>query len=210
MKNLVIIGAGGLAREVHDLAMVCFPDTLRIKGFLSKEDTGIADLGYPPIIGTIENYVPEANDVFICGIGSPHLKQKTTQYLSDKWNAQFINLIHPTCTLSPSVKLGVGVVIKQFSVISSDVSIENHCYLQSSVILGHDVHIEACCQLNSFVFIAGNSQIGYGSSINAGARIIQQTKIGANATVGIGSVVIKEVPADTTVFGNPARVVYSK
>ena len=46
--NLVIIGAGGLAREVYDLAMVCYghlPE-FKIKGFLSDDHTNIASLGY--------------------------------------------------------------------------------------------------------------------------------------------------------------------
>jgi acetyltransferase-like isoleucine patch superfamily enzyme len=45
-----------------------------------------------------------------------------------------------------------------------------------------------------------------GASIGSGATILANLTIGERAIVGAGSVVTKDVPANTIVAGNPARV----
>ena len=46
-----------------------------------------------------------------------------------------------------------------------------------------------------------------GASIGSGAVLLCGITVGENAMIGAGSVVTKDVPSDTTVAGNPARVV---
>lgn len=204
--NLVIIGAGGLAREVYDLASVCYgnhPD-FKVKGFLSEDKTNIEDLGYPKIISKPMDYEVQEEDVFFCAIGNVFHRKKTVEHILMK-GGKFINLIHPTANLSPSVKLGIGVAIKSYCVISSDVTIGNFCYIQSSVIMGHDVQIGDYCQINSFAFFAGYANVGQCVSINAGAKLIQNVVVEEDAVVGVGSVVLSKVKKGITVFGIPAR-----
>ena len=45
-----------------------------------------------------------------------------------------------------------------------------------------------------------------GASIGSGATILANVTIGENAIVGAGSTVTKDVPANTIVAGNPARI----
>ncbi|WP_367392691.1 NeuD/PglB/VioB family sugar acetyltransferase [Lewinella sp. LCG006] len=210
MKNLVIIGAGGFAREIYDLANFCFQDdsTFKVKGFLSDGPSTIQSMGYPPVLGTVSNYQLEEGDVFFCGIGNVNDRKKTVEIILEKGGA-FINLIHPTAMISPSVKIGKGVGIKAFSVLASDVSIGDFSFLQSSVIMGHDVSIGRFCHVNSFAFFAGYARVENLGVVNAGARLIQNVKVEEGAVVGVGSVVLKRVKAGTTVFGNPARVIPS-
>ncbi|MDJ0646044.1 MAG: acetyltransferase [Flavobacteriaceae bacterium] len=205
-KNLVIIGAGGLAREVYDLALVCYGNdpNFKIKGFLSDGPSNIQKLGYPGVLGNVAEYDVMAEDVFICAIGNVRDRKKTVEIIKGK-NGEFINLIHPSAIISPSANIGIGVCIKAFCVISNDVSIDNYTYLQSSVIMGHDVKIGKYCQINSFSFFAGHVTIADLVSVNAGARIVQNVKVEAEAIVGMGSVVLNRVRKGTTVFGVPAK-----
>jgi len=48
-----------------------------------------------------------------------------------------------------------------------------------------------------------------GASIGSGSTILSNLVIGENAIVGAGSVVTHDVPANTIVAGNPARVLRS-
>ena len=204
--NLVIIGASGLAREVYDLALTCYADqsNFKVKGFLSDGPSNIEEMGYPKVLNTVSGYEVEEGDVFFCAIGNVNDRKKTCEIILMK-GGTFINLIHPTAIISPSENIGMGVAIKAYSSLASDVCIGNFVYLQSSVILGHDVVIGNFCQVNSFSFFAGYCFIEDLCVINAGAKLIQKSKVETGATVGIGSVVLTRVKAGTTVFGVPAK-----
>lgn len=206
MRNLVIIGAGGFAREMYDLATSCYGSDIdfKIKGFLSDGVSNIESMGYPAVLGVVSEYQIQPNDVFFCAIGKLTDRKKTVEIIRSK-GGKFINLIHPTAIISPSVKLGVGVGIKSFCVLASDVTVEDFTFLQSSVIMGHDVHIGKFCQINSFAFFAGFVNVRDLVSVNAGVRIIQNIVIEEESVVGIGSVVLRRVKKGTTVFGNPAK-----
>lgn len=206
MKNLVIIGAGGFAREIYDLANVCYgsEEDFKVKGFLSDGPSTIEAMGYPAVLSSVSDYQIEESDVFFCAIGNLRDRKKTIEIILSK-GGKFINLIHPTAIISPSVTLGIGIGIKSFCVLASDVTIEDFTFLQSSVIMGHDVHVGQFCQVNSFSFFAGYVRVHDLVSVNAGVRIIQNTIVEEESVVGMGSVVLRRVKKGTTVFGNPAK-----
>lgn len=206
MKNLVIIGAGGFAREIYDLAMVCYGNEpgFSVKGFLSDGPSNIESMGYPPVLSTVAGYEIQPGDIFFCAIGKVSDRKKTVDIIRDK-GGSFINLVHPTSVISPSVKLGIGVGIKAFCVLASDVTIGDFTFLQSSVIMGHDVRIGNFCQVNSFAFFAGYAHVHDRVSVNAGAKLIQNVVVEEDAVVGVGSVVLRKVKQGTTVFGVPAK-----
>jgi len=206
--NLVIIGASGLAREVFDLAQVCYGHVrnFAVKGFLSDGPSQIEEMGYPKVLNTVAGYEIEEGDVFFCAIGNVTDRRKTSEIILSK-GGEFINLIHPTAITSPSAKIGKGVAIKAFSSLASDVTIGDFVYLQSSVILGHDVKIDSYCQVNSFAFFAGHVHVEEMCTINAGAKLIQNLRVGKGATVGMGSVVLNKVKSGSTVFGMPAKMI---
>jgi len=206
MKNLVIIGAGGFAREVFDMANYCYgtdPD-FSVKGFLSDGPSNIEELGYPKVLGKVAEYDIQPDDVFFCGIGNLRDRKKCVDIIEAK-GGEFINLIHPNVVISPSVKIGRGVAIKAFCVLASDVTVDDFTFLQSSVIMGHDVKIGKFCQINSFSFFAGNSVVEDGVFIGAGCNFVQNAVVGENAVVGMGSVVLRKVKSGTSVFGYPAK-----
>ena len=204
--NLIIIGAGGLAREIYDLAIICYgnnPD-FRITGFLSDDLTNIESLGYPKILSNTQDYQLKEEDVFFCAIGNVLHRKKVVESILNR-GGKFINLIHPTANISPSVKLGIGIGIKSYCVISSDVNIDDFSFLQSAVIMGHDVKVGKYCQINSFAFFAGYVELQQCVTVNAGAKLIQNILIEEEAVVGLGSIVLNKVKKGTTVFGVPAR-----
>lgn len=206
MRNLVIIGAGGFAREVFDLANYCYgsdPD-FRIKGFLSDGPSNIEEMGYPKVLNTVSEYEIEENDVFFCGIGNVKDRKKCVELVLLKGGV-FINLIHPNVVISPSVKLGIGVAIKAYCVLASDVIINDFSFLQSNVIMGHDVHVGKYCQINSFSFFAGYSKLEDLVFVGAHSKFIQNSLAEELSVIGIGSLVLKRVKKGTSVFGSPAK-----
>ena len=69
MKQLLIIGARGFGREVYNLFLACKAAGLEMccKGFLDdKKDALDGYKNYPPIISSVEDYIIQEDDVFIC------------------------------------------------------------------------------------------------------------------------------------------------
>ncbi|PAF43100.1 serine O-acetyltransferase [Helicobacter sp. 11S03491-1] len=100
--------------------------------------------------------------------------------------------IHPACKIGRRVFIdhGIGVVIGQTAEIGDDVTI------YQGVSLG-GVSLEK---------IKRHPTLENGVVVGAGAKILGNITIGANAKIGANSVVIKDVPADMTAIGIPARV----
>lgn len=67
MKNLVIIGAGGMGRTMYNIALEClgFKTEFQIKGFLDDDLSALDGFdGYPPVLGKVSDYEIDADDVF--------------------------------------------------------------------------------------------------------------------------------------------------
>lgn len=101
--------------------------------------------------------------------------------------------IHPGAVIGRRffIDHGMGVVIGETAVIGDD------CTLYHSVTLGG----------TSWEKGKRHPTLGNGVVIGAGAKILGPLMVGDNARVGSNSVVIKNVPADTTVVGIPARLI---
>ena len=208
MKNLVIIGAGGFAREVYWHAQKCIGYSVdwRIKGFLDG-DIKLAAAEYEllpaEVIGDVDSYEICADDVFTCAVGTP----KTRKVLSEKILArggEFINLVSSLAYVMPTVKLGRGVIICPHVNIGDRAELDDFAAVNDIVIIGHDAQIGKFSCIMPHANIAGKCKIGAEVFIGSGAIILPKAKVGDGATVGAGSIVLKKVRAGAKVFGNPA------
>lgn len=207
MKNLIIIGAGGFGREVHNLIPNCngYGECYVIKGFINDIPDALADKeGYAPIIGTIRDYQPQPDDVFVCAIGDIAGRKKCTQMLLER-GAEFISLVHKTAKAGRNTRIGKGCILTSRVGISCDCFIGDFTIFQDECLVGHDTHIGSFCHFHPRAFVAGRVQIGDEVHVGPYALIHPDRKIGANATIGGGSFVIRNVKAGTTVYGNPAK-----
>lgn len=208
VKKLVIIGARGFGREVYCLACNCIDAGLdiEIKGFLDDKSNALDHYpNYPPILSSVEDYQISQNDVFICALGDIHYKKHYSEIILNK-GGNFISLIHPSVSVSNNTKVGNGCILLQHLMISCDVIIEDFVTIQSFSAVGHDVIISKWSHLGLYTFLGGHSLVEQGVKIHPGAKIIPGKTIKQWSTVGVGSIVIKNVPENTTVFGNPAKI----
>jgi acetyltransferase EpsM len=73
--------------------------------------------------------------------------------------------------------------------------------------VAHDCVLGDFVNINPGATICGWAQIGEGAYIGAGAVVKDKAKVGAWSIVGAGAVVIKDIPANVTAVGVPARVI---
>lgn len=210
MKNLIIIGAGGMGREVLNLALQCegYNKEYVIKGFIDDNLESMNGLvGYPPVIGRIDDYKIKHDDVFVCSIGSVHSKKKCIDSIVER-GGSFISLIHPTSLINPHAKFGLGCQVFPFAQIGSEAVIGNYVLLQSYAGIAHDVTVGDYTRIDTHVLCVGGVTIGNRVTLHTAAIINHGVTIEDDATVGAASFVIKRVKQGTSVFGTPAKIIF--
>ncbi|HEY2646345.1 MAG TPA: acyltransferase [Candidatus Acidoferrales bacterium] len=133
--------------------------------------------------------------------------------------SKFINLYG--CTIGDDTKIGAFVEIQKNATVGRQCKISSHTFvcegvtIEDNVFIGHgvmfinDIYPRATAngQLQTEAdWKVERTVIKAGASIGTGATILANITIGENAIVGAGSVVTKNVPANTIVAGNPAKV----
>lgn len=207
MKRLIVIGAGGFGREVLGWAqdVQALSKEWEIGGFLDDNPKALDGLKYDvPIIGGIKDYMPQNDDYFVLGIGSPRGKLAIAERLMQR-GAQFISLIHPTAVIGNNIIIGRGCVICPFVTITCDVKLGDFVSLNIHSVIGHDAVLGDGCTLSVHAVVTGHAYLGKGVYVANHGSILPQAKIGDFARVGAGSVVLKSVKPETTVMGVPAK-----
>lgn len=72
--------------------------------------------------------------------------------------------------------------------------------------VGHGVSVGERAWIAAGSIVGGHAAIGAGATLGLGSIIRDNVDVGSGASVGMGSVVTKLVPANASVFGNPAAV----
>ena len=211
-KRLIIVGAGGLGREVltwaRHVAEATRPDWT-IGGLLDVNPRALDghDVDAPLILDTPQ-FCPGPDDLFVCAQGDPEAKLRIARDLQRR-GARFINLIHPTAIIGTDCRIGAGLVACPFSVVTTNVTIGDFVTLNIQVTVGHDVVIGDGCSVSPHADVNGNVTINEGVLLGTHCALLPGVRIGSWARVGAGSVVLRHVRPYTTVMGVPAKRVYS-
>ncbi len=134
--------------------------------------------------------------------------------------SSFINLYG--CEIGDGTKIGSFVEVQKNAVIGQRCKISSHTFvcegvtIEDNVFIGHGVTF-----INDSYPRATNAGgelqterdwkvertvVKKGASVGSGSTVLANLTIGENAIVGAGSVVTRDVPANSVVMGNPAKL----
>ncbi len=207
MKDLIIAGAGGFGREALALAKTLnnIEHRWNIKGFINDIPDALDGVKCShSIIGTIKDWQPSENEVFVMGLSSPVGKEKVAGILKAK-GAQFVTLIHPYAIIGEYVTMGEGCVISGRSSIGGGAVLGNFVNLAGSMV-GQDALIGDFSTVTGYANIT-NAQLGKRVFVGSHAVILNKRKVGDDAYVCAGSIVFNNVRPGKKVFGNPAKTI---
>jgi len=126
------------------------------------------------------------------------------------------------CEISDNTQIGTFVEIQKGSRIGKNCKIQSHTFIcegvtiEDNVFIGHNVTFindrfprattaDGTLQ-GEADWICEPTLVKRGASIGSSATLLGGITVGENAIIGAGSVVTKNVPANTIVAGNPARI----
>ena len=207
MKEIILVGAGGLGREVLEYVLDSVdPGTHRIKGFLDdfKDRLQPDSLGYPILGNTTEYGLTEA-DWLLLTIGDPQQRMTIAERLTAR-GAQFLTLVHPLAHVARTARLGTGCIVGPFATVGAYAELGNHVALTYYASVGHDARVGDCCALSPYAAANGGTILEPCVFVGTHAAINPMKQIGRGAKIAAGAVVYRDVPANSLAAGNPAKI----
>jgi sugar O-acyltransferase (sialic acid O-acetyltransferase NeuD family) len=212
LVKIVILGAGGHARDVLDVLEACNAASLRyeVLGFVVEKAyarPGVL-VNELPILGDFDWLAQHAAEVQVVGaVGNTDLRLRLVGQARMRGARCASAIVHPSAVITRRVKMSEGVVVGAGVTMTSLIELGRHVHVNNACSLAHDVVIGDFATLSPGARISGNVTIGEGAYVGTGATVIEKVKIGAWSTVGAGSAVVSDIPDNTTAVGCPARVI---
>lgn len=207
MKDLVLFGSGGFSREALQVALDANDSTptWNVLGFLDDDVNllGTEIHGYP-VLGGADWLKGEEGVHVSVAIGATPAKRRVAQRLEDI-GAPFATLIHPRAWIGRRVSIGEGAILCAGVAVTTDIAIGRHVILNLNCTVGHDAVIQDYATLAPSVNVSGAVDVGEGCDLGTGSAIIQGVSIGAWTVLGAGAVLVKDLPANVTAVGAPAK-----
>lgn len=210
MRDLVIVGAGGFARETAAAALAVneVRPTWRLRGFLDDDPAlhSIERSGLP-VIGGTEVLTRIRATAVVVSVGNPRnyaSRERIVQRL-DLPPERYATIIHPAAEIGAGSTVGPGSVVLAGAVLTADAGVGAHVAVMPQAVLTHDDEVGDFVTIASGVRLGGGVALARGAYIGAGALVREGVTVGARSLVGMGSVVLHDIPPDQVWAGNPAR-----
>jgi sugar O-acyltransferase (sialic acid O-acetyltransferase NeuD family) len=211
MKRIVIVGAGGTAREVKAMLREInrVTPTWVFEGYVVTSLSALSDRdSREEVLGDYQWLRTNAShiDAVGIGIGTPSLRLKVSEEVRELLpEAEFPSLIHPTAHMDfESAQIAEGALVCSGVIGTVNIFLDAFALCNFGCTLGHEARIGKGSVINPGANISGGVNIGNGVLIGTGAQVLQYRSVGDFATVGAGAVVIHDVLAGVTVVGIPA------
>jgi UDP-N-acetylbacillosamine N-acetyltransferase len=196
-QALVILGFGGHARSVADVALacgyrqLCFVDSQARDGenFLGHAAQREAPQG-------LLHCMPAAGD-------NSKRRAQVEQALALSWD--LATLVAPSATLGAGARIGAGTLVAQHAHVGPLAEVGRGCIINTGAIVDHESRIGDGCHISVNSTVAGRCDIGSGVFICAGATVIDGIRIAAGVVVGAGATVVNDLTEPGLYLGTPAR-----
>lgn len=200
-RDVIVLGAGGHAKVVIS--------TLRAAGWQVKavydddpDKIGCQVLGVE-IRGSLDSIVGVCNRKAVIAIGDADCRQR----LAERFQFDWITVVHPMAFVDPSAALGEGTVVCAGAIIQPCCRIGSHAIICEVASISHDCDLGDLVHIGPGACLAGNVSVGDHSLVGTGSNIIPGVRIGHRAIVGAGASVITDLPDLVVAIGCPAKIV---
>lgn len=211
-KRIVVVGAGGFAREVKWLIEEIgrAGEPVEFAGYVVSDLSRLGEHDSRAEVHGDLGWLRQNRNRFeglAIGIGTPAHRLKVSSELladfpEDRWPA----LIHPSVRLDRETsRVGPGALLCAGTIGTVHLELEPYCLVNLACTLGHEARIGRGAVLNPTVNISGGVVLEEGVLVGTGAQVLQYLTVGKGATVGAGAVVTKNVAPGVTVVGMPAK-----
>jgi sugar O-acyltransferase (sialic acid O-acetyltransferase NeuD family) len=210
MKNpVLIIGAKGLGAVALEIFK---SNDVVVYGMLDEDEkTHGTEIDFVGVLGAPDDdgflkLIGQKCESFVA-IEDNSEREKYIKLLKDRRKVIPTNAIHNNVKLGTTIEIGHGNLLNSGCTVNTQSKIGSFNVIQSGTIIEHGVKISDYCYIGAGSIIGAGAQIANEVQIGAGCIISPGIKIGKGAKVVSGSLVVKNVDAEDTVFGVPAKTI---
>lgn len=202
-----MIGGGGLARGVADIAMASGQS---IAGLVVEDVSNVS--WFPGRIVTEQQFFDDDEPaVAVIAIGDNDRRCAVAERMkARRCPIRFATIIHPCATVSATAHIDAGSIIFAGTVISADARLGQHVVVYSGCLIEHDCTIGDFVSFGPGAALGGNVRVGTGSFIGLGSCVGHGREVGPYTVIGMGAVVNKDIPELCVAVGSPCRVIRSR
>lgn len=199
-KNLLILGFGGHARSVADVALA-----LGFQQLMFIDENAVNNeqfLGFP-VQRSCDPVLPSDWLCMPASGNNHHRDLQTHAALMAGWALAI--LIAPSATVGVGAKVSPGCFVGHHAHIGAMAQIGMGCVINTGAVVEHECVIGDYVHISVNATVAGRAHIGNFVWIGAGATVIDKVGIAAESTIGAGGVVISSLIRSGTYVGVPVR-----
>lgn len=199
--SLLIMGFGGHARSVADVALACGYKELCFIDTNAKE-------GEQFLHFLVLKDVPEKP--WSCVTAAGNNIQRMEQMKNARAREWFVQtLISPHASQGVGSQIGLGSVVGHHAHIGPITTIGQGCIINTAAIVEHDCDVGDFSHVSVNATLCGHVTLGLRVFVGAGAIIKNGISVVDDVTIGAGAVVVKDINEAGTYVGVPARLVMS-
>jgi sugar O-acyltransferase (sialic acid O-acetyltransferase NeuD family) len=202
---VAVLGAGGHAKVVIATLQAA---GLTVAAVFDDDETkrGSLLLGVK-VQGRLAEFASSSYRHAVIAVGHNATRMRLAERLAKQLpTIEWITAVHPLTCVHPSVRLGAGTVVFAGAVVQPDTVIGAHTIINTGATVDHDCRVGDFVHLAPGTHLAGDVCIGRGAFLGIGAAVIPGRRVGEWSTVGAGAAVVKDIPAQATAVGVPARI----
>lgn len=203
-RTIVIIGAGGHATSVADVAVAA---GFRLSCFIDPARVGQTHLGVL-VLAALDQALSDRSASFAIAVGDNFLREKIWRETSRQLQLNaFPALIHPRAHVSSFSAVGPGSVVMAGATIGANTKVGNFCIVNTQAALDHDNYLGDFASIAPGAVTGGGVTLGERAAIGIGAAIKHNVSIGADVVVGAQSYLNKDSDGPCVMYGTPARLI---
>jgi UDP-N-acetylbacillosamine N-acetyltransferase len=199
MPGLVLMGFGGHARSVADVALKA--GYLRLVFVEETAADGECFLDFP-----IHRSMPAPTSdwVYIPCAGNNRRRSAQLRELMAA-DLPLATIVSPSATLGCGATVGPGSFVGNHAHVGPLARIGAGCILNTGATVEHDCVVGDCAHVSIHSTMAGYSVLGDRAFLGAGAVVIDKVSVASDVVIGAGGVVVRPIDSGGVYAGVPVR-----
>ena len=206
MQRLAMIGGGGFAKEVAEIASLngyelagCYAQAPGYFGHIHK--------------GYLDELLRDRADYdgVALAIGGADRKSIAIRRSMIDWirtnGFTAPALVSPRGIVASGARIGDGTLVAHGAILAVDVNLGSFCVVNAGAIVGHDTVLSDNVTVAPGAFLGGGCSVGSETLIGPMAKVLQGVPVGRDVIVGVGCVVMQRLKDGAAVWPERNRII---